>query len=68
MVADGVVKLHAEDLFGFAVEVEETRSAVASDAECVEDMVATLNREISFDCSGFLEALMAANCGVQFRL
>jgi hypothetical protein len=63
-----VIKLHAEDLFGFTVQIEKTRGAFQADAKGVEDVVATLNGEIGFNGAGFLKALMTADSGVQLGL
>jgi hypothetical protein len=68
MVADCVVKGHADELLGAVVHIEDHSSTGGVDAERVENMIAAHDGEIGFGGGDFAEAHVAAVSGVELGL
>ena len=68
VIADGVMKRHAEGLFGRLIEVEYRVGSVAIDGVGVEDVVAAHDGEVGIERGDFAEGHVAAVAGVEFGL
>ncbi len=68
VIADGVIHLQAEVLFGLVVEVEEGDGALRRNGEGVEDVVATIDGEVRFDVAALLEGHVGADHAVELGL
>ncbi len=68
VIADGVMHLEAESLFGVPVEIEEAVGPFAIHGQRVEHMVSALQDEVRLDARRLLKGHCAAMGRIEFRL
>ncbi len=68
MIADGVVQLQTEVLFGLVVEIEERNGALGGNGKGVEDVVSPVDGKIGLESAALLEGHVGADDAVELGL